>query len=227
MRVVVGMATFGPRESMARSTARTLEEQGAEVFLYDNSVRPDLTDNGKFHALSIATTTPCVYLTCDDDLYYPPDYVSRCVKEVMEHGCIITFHGRQLLGKGRGYYRGHKTYRCLREEKDLVEIDVPGTGVTAFHTDYFCPVGLHTWKDKKMSDLVFALSAARNDKRILHIPHELGWIKQKPVAMKDTIFGMESRKAFRQAEIADEIIDIKQERRPSLVACPVAVFPSS
>ncbi len=165
---------------------------------------PNYTDNGKFFGLEDLVDEPEYYFTMDDDLIYPPDYREKTVQAIKTYGIIITYHGRRLLGIGMNYYRGHKSYRCLDTFVGNIGIDVPGTGVTAFSTKYFCPRELLKSDYKLMSDLVFGYAAARQRKKIGLIEHEGGWIKH--LNHKETIFDTESVKDLtNQNHLADEI----------------------
>lgn len=212
MRVVVGMATMKGREREVAKAYESLMRNTIEpddIILYNNAIEEvDLTDNGKFFGLS-CLSEPVIYLSCDDDLIYPPNFIWEITDAVDKYNCIVTYHGRKLTGVGKNYYRGHKAYSCLSHYPQTCEIDVCGTGVTAFRTDYFNPVGIHTAEDKRMSDLVFSLEAAKQGKKIMHIGHKGGWIQQQPIERSKTIFGMESGNCIRQNEIADEIYLIK------------------
>ena len=82
---------------------------------------------------------------------------------------------------------------------------MPGTGVTCFSTSYFNPTELYKAEDKRMSDLVFGLEAAKQGKKIMHIGHEGKWIRQQDLPIEQTIYGMENKKEARQKEIANQI----------------------
>ena len=212
MKIIIGMATMKGREREVHKAIKSLYENTVkpdDLILWDNTKGEDLTDNGKFYGLTKYKHEPIIYLTCDDDLIYPKNYIEKCIKELKLHNCIISFHGRKLLGEGRDYYRQHKAFGCLQHFPQTAQIDVPGTGVTAFRTDYFNPIDLHKAEDKKMSDLVFGLEAAKFNKKIMHIGHMGKWIIQQPIEKEKTIYGMENKNCERQNEIADEIYRIK------------------
>lgn len=214
MKIVIGMATMKGREKECEKAIKSLTSGSVkpdDVVLWNNAKSGiDLTDNGKFYGLEKYKDEAVYYLSCDDDLIYPHNYIEKCLKELRIHNCIISFHGRRLSGLDRNYYREHKAYSCLQTYPQTAEIDVPGTGVTAFRTDYFNPVGIHLAEDKKMSDLVFALKAAQFNKKIMHIGHSGQWIMQQPIPSDKTIYGMENMKCDRQNEIANEIYRIKK-----------------
>ena len=205
MQIVVGMATMRGRELHVKKAVKSLEmnrRKPDKIFLYDNAVREDLTDNGKFWGLT-QVTEPVYYLSCDDDLIYPNDYVATCINGIEKYNSIVTFHGRQLLGAGKNYYHGHNNFPFSKNVPMSIEIDVPGTGVTAFRTDYFNPVGLHLAEDKKMADLVFAVEASKQEKTITHLKHRAGWVRAQSIPIEKTIYGMEHRNCDRQSELAD------------------------
>jgi hypothetical protein len=211
--IVIGIATMKGREKEVQKAIASLANNTIppdDIVLWDNSKNRDLTDNGKFYVIEKYKNVPCTILLCDDDLIYPKDYIAKCIKELDRHQCLISFHGRKLLGTGRNYYRQHKAFACLNNYPQTIEIDVPGTGVTAFNNSYFNPHQLHEATDKRMSDLVFALEAAKFGKKIMHIGHTGNWIQQQPIERDKTIFGMESDNCTRQNEIADEIYLIKK-----------------
>ncbi len=176
------------------------------VYIID-PVKGDLTDNGKFYSLE-NITEPEIYLTCDDDLIYPPDYVKRVVEAIERYKCIVSFHGRQLLGTGMNYYTDHRAFLALLGVISDVKGDVVGTGVCGFDTRYFHPKGLAFSPDQKMSDLIFSLEAAKQGKQLGIISHAPNWIKH--IDNKETIHSTESIKGTpRQNQIANEIFELR------------------
>ena len=209
MRVVIGIATFNGRD-LSR-TIESLENQAHEIRIYNNETRDlNLTDNGKFYFLS-EYKEPIYYFTVDDDLIYPPDYVHRTILAIEKYKCIVTYHGRKLRGLNRSYYRGHTALRCLDTQPQDMELDVCGTGVTAFRTDYFNPRTLWASEDKRMSDLVFSLEAAKQGKKIMHIGHQAKWIRYVEQPKGTTIYELENKNEGRQIEIANEIFLLRNK----------------
>jgi len=204
MKIVVGIATFKGREEYLKKTIESLQNQVDEINVYDNEINPNLTDNGKFYFLH-KYKEPVYYLSCDDDIIYPPTYAKDMVKAINECKSIVTHHGRKLVRKGVSYYKGHTTYRCTRRVNRKCLIDVPGTGVTGFRTDYFNPIHIYKSEHKKMSDLVFALEARKQKKLITLLPHYTGYIVAQPVPREQTIFGNHVNDDSEQSILADEI----------------------
>lgn len=235
MKVTANIATYPPRFKTLQRVVESLINQVDVVRVYCNEVQHldtvksffnskgydwrlllingcdqdyNLTDNGKFYPLESMVKEPEIYLTCDDDLIYPPDYVKRMLEAINHYNCIVSFHGRQLLGTGIDYYTGHKSFHCLHGVIHDEIVDVVGTGVTGFDTRYFHPKGLAFSPDQKMSDLIFSLEAAKQDKQMGVISHAPNWIKH--IDNKETIHATESVKGTpRQNQIANEIFELK------------------
>lgn len=209
MKIVVGMATTNERATFAETAVESLVHQADEIIVFNNSNQDnDYTDNAKFYALTLFNE-PVYYFSCDDDIFYPADYVSTMIEAIERTGTIVTHHGRQLLGLDKNYYRGHKGFRCLDENNTEQLIDVAGTGVTAFRTDYFNPTEIYKATDKRMSDLVFSLEAAKQGKQITILKHTKGWLKDLRVPKGLAIHFMERRNT-RQNKIANQIYNVKR-----------------
>lgn len=212
MKVIGVMATYDKRAHTRVAAINSIRNQVDSLYVIDNSQQKvDRADNAKFVILD-GIESHCYYFTLDDDLIYPPDYVKKTIEAIKKYGCIIAHHGRRLKGTGLNYYRGHQSFQCLNRIGEDVQIDVAGTGVTAFSTKYFHPEKLADSLDLRMSDLIFSLEAAKQGKKIGVVAHEAGWIKHIP--NKETIFDTENRNGIkRQNEIADEIYRLNYESR--------------
>jgi len=231
MKVTANIATYPPRFATLQKVIDSLVDQVDEVRVYCNEIDDlsflqaylnkdynkknkiilicgwvsnfNLTDNGKFYFLD-NLTEPEYYLTCDDDIIYPPNYVETIKKAIDHYGCIVGFHGRQLLGTGLDYYKDHKSFHFLGSVTNDEVIDVVGTGVCGFRTDYFHPKELAHSAEKRMSDLIFSLEASKQKKQIGIIKHDAGWLKM--INNKETIHSTESAKGTPvQNILADQI----------------------
>ena len=213
MRVVVGMATTAKRLMYAELAIKSLEDQVDEIHLWNNDTEDaNLFDNGKFVGLD-CEFEECYYFTCDDDIIYPPTYVQDMIKAIEFHKCIVTHHGRKLKGTGIDYYSqgmsGHYGYRCLSMIPRDTEIDVCGSGCTAFSTVDFNPLELYRSKDLMMADLVLSLEAAKQGKKIMVLSHDADYFRDLKVPKGLTIYEMQKENHSRQNEIADEIYKLK------------------
>ncbi len=171
----------------------------------------DLTDNGKFYFLDNVQPNE-YYFTADDDLIYPPDYIETMIDYIDRYDCIVTVHGRVLQGKNKHYYRDHLAFMCLEtvtfEDAEVIKVDVCGTGVTGFNTNYFLPKGIHKAKEQRMSDLVFSLEASKQNKTIGLIQHYKGWIKDAQPNDGGVFNYWQGKLQDEQTCLADEIYDL-------------------
>ena len=208
MRVIAGIPTLKGRENQLKRTIKSLKNQVNEIHVYDNSRKKiDKEDNGKFFQLS-KIKEPVYFFSCDDDIIYPEDYVSSMIEAIEEYGCIVAHHGRILIGKDVEYFCGHInfTFSNLNNFEDF--IDVAGTGVCAFRTDYFNPENLHNEKILRNSDLMFSIEAAKQGKRMVILSHPQNWL----IAQKTTGFKIskdERHTGDLRMKLANQIIDLK------------------
>lgn len=219
------IASFEGREDCLLKMLESIRGQFDVIRIYwngpDASFLPDwvyvvteqqdgnLTDLGKFRFLTGFNTKDEYYFTLDDDLIYPRNYAFEMVQAIQEHGCIVTHHGRKLLGKGRKYYSGHVLTRCLGKSLMDKVVDVGGTGVMAFDTRYFRPL---IWNDSrmKMADLVFAQAAAMESKTIKVLAHPENYFGY--LNPTNTIHESEQHNQDRLIKVADHIYELNFNR---------------
>jgi len=209
MKVVAGIATYGDRREYLLETIRSLGPQTDEIWVYDNNQRFNLTDKGKFIGLKSAKE-PVYYFSCDDDLIYPEDYVKSTIEQIEIFQCIVCYHGRKLKEKDVNYYSGHYGFPFNKSLSRHQVIDVAGTGVCAFRTDYFNPLSILDSPLQRMSDVVFSLEAAKEKKRIMVLAHNGDWITQQPVPQSETIMHNEKDRCETQTQIANEILELNK-----------------
>jgi len=213
--IVVGIATMNSRKKTLNQVIQRLKDQTLKpdkIFIYNNDENKfNATDNGKFYPLTILEED-CIFLSMDDDILYPVTYIEDMVKAVKEHNCIVTHHGRKLNGINVPYYTGHKSYSCLRENNIQDYIDVAGTGVTAFRTSYFNSKELFYSEYKRMSDVVFSLAVAQENKQILLLKHNVGYLKDICEDVTNSCFVNESKNQDNQIKLCNEIYIIKTSK---------------
>lgn len=208
--IIISIATTGDRPEQLKQAVKSLANQGT-ILIYDNSINIDYTDNAKFFWLE-SLHGAYYYLTCDDDLIYPPTYVEDMINAVDRYGTIVTCHGRVLKeGRNKYYKSDHEEYSFQHEIVNPVQLDVAGTGCTAFNTKYFKP-SIYNSRYKCMSDLVFSLEAIKQGKEITLMPHKRDYIK--PIPVKNTIFKRESNGTQEnQVYLMNQILNEKARRK--------------
>lgn len=148
----------------------------------------DYTDNAKFAGLHVLKS-PEYYLTLDDDIIFPENYVKTLKNGIDKYKCIVAFHGRVLISDSTYYFDKKKNliFNYLNDVPQDVNVDVGGTGVMGFHTDYFNPKEILTSPYRRMSDLVFSYEAKKARKKIICLKHPSKWLKSVPlVGIKDS-----------------------------------------
>lgn len=230
MGIAVNIATRPGRELPLKRCIKSLHGQADEIRVYFNEFQPydwvadfpkvkaftgpDLGAAAKFFSWN-----PKVeewYFTCDDDLIYPPDYVKTTVEAYHKYGGIITYHGRQLQGRGLKYYGGHKTFMCLGDVPHDVSVHVGGTGVSMFlSTEFERPVG--DLKYKLMDDIYTGLMAAQQDVPITLIAHKAGWLQMSPEGQEDGIWQQHRLNCEAQTELANKVWDVFETPKVSII----------
>lgn len=216
-KIVVGIATMNSRKNSLNKVIDCLNKQTVKpdkICIYNNDENEfNATDNGKFYYFTTeeSKNEDVIFLSMDDDIYYPQNYVETMVEAVIKHQTIVTHHGRLLSGLDRNYYRGHTQFRCLDVNPYEREIDIAGTGVTAFHTSYFKPSNVFHSEFKRMSDCIFSLEAAKQNKKIIVLKHPYDYFKDICDDVLNSCFFNELNKCDKQNEIANEIYKIKKK----------------
>lgn len=134
------------------------------VIFEDNS----LGDAGKFMFLD---NFDGYYLSCDDDIIYPPTYIIDMIPEIDNYG-IVSHHGRSFDSFPiANYYKGaNHRVQCLSENLNYGVTQFGGTGVMGFHTDNFNP-SFDIFKRANMSDIWIGIEADKQGLTITTLPH--------------------------------------------------------
>lgn len=202
-RIVIGIATIPERERFLESVIKSLYNQADEInvwlnkyqtipkyLLNDPKIRPILLDNSTGDAAKYFFVHEVYgyYITCDDDLLYPPDYVATLIKWINHIGkdkCIVGSHGHNFK-KFVWQFNPEKDISHYYYFNDLVsplpiKTHIVGTGTAAFHTD---ALQLH-YQDfaiPNKADEQMAVICKMQDVQPYVIPHKRWWIQDLDVA---------------------------------------------
>jgi hypothetical protein len=191
--VTVGIASVPDRERLLKRTIDSLKGQADTIYValngyktvpdyfesYDNVkyllLEENLGDGMKFHWADQVGSS--YYLTCDDDLQYPRSYCKDMIWAIERHKCIISLHGKNFKNRPVLSYRKGATehIHCLMQVDQDKYVDVGGTGVMGFHTD-FLKVSSSDFPTNNMADIYLAKVAFEQGVRILAIAHESGYL---------------------------------------------------
>jgi len=191
--VTAQLATIPEREELVKRTIDSLYPQvdKLNVMLNGWDHKPMMEDDelkfihlnnskgdaAKFHGLK---KVKGYIFSCDDDLLYPRDYVRVMINKLQEHDnqVILTNHGRIMNPKpvSNSYTDRQAAFRCLGNVYEEHYLDIGGSGVMAWHSDYFFP-DVDKVLIKNMADIWIAKFASEQGCKILLNPHKEGWIK--------------------------------------------------
>ena len=195
--IICGLATMVGREVALKETVLSIVNQVDKLIIYQNGYNEifdflknekievyssintgiDMGDAGKFYKLSEYQND--YYLSIDDDLIYPSDYVYNLINNLKNYNnkIIVSHHGRTLTPDAKSYYRDAKVkYKCLDDVNSYEFVHFGGTGVMGFHTS-FVKLRFEYFKTPNMADIWVGLFAKENNIPILVLPHKSGWIK--------------------------------------------------
>jgi len=178
---------------------------GRNVEIYDSSTSMgDRGDVGKFY---FADEPNQLYLSCDDDLLYPKDYVSSLKSSFEKYGrkSVLTYHGSLLRSPMFNYYACRTSYACLREHVGDSHVDIGGSGVMAFYTAELI-VDLDFFEHPNMSDIYISILSKQQGFPIIVLEHRQGWIKYNEVP--DTIYNKHRNNCAIQTELVKRHYDL-------------------
>lgn len=145
------------------------------VTLYRSQDYRDYKDVGKFFPLT--SVEKGILFTVDDDILYPPDYVSRMLSYLaaVNYKAVIGVHGFQLPRFPKSFFDRRAFH--FRSRLDYVALaSVLGTGTTAFSIEEVL-LTLEDFPSYGMADVHFATFMKKRHIPALLIPREAEWLK--------------------------------------------------
>jgi hypothetical protein len=192
--VTAQIATIPDRAALLKITVESLLPQvdqlnvmlnGHELvpsFLKHPKITYHFMDNSKGDAVKFygLKEVKGYVFTCDDDLKYPEDYVQTMISKLQQYNdqVILTNHGRIMNPKpvSNSYTDRKAAFHCLNDVDEEVYLDIGGTGVMAWHADYFFP-NIDKIDKANMGDIWIAKFAHEQGCKILLNPHKTEWIQ--------------------------------------------------
>lgn len=173
--ISAAIATITGRETQLERTLKSLEPQ-CHLITYEK-------DHIKGDAAKFITGSEGYFFSADDDLIYPLDYVVTMIRKLQEYDnkIIVTCLGRTILNFPiKKYYKSSEIDKigCFQECTDTW-VHIAGSGVMAFHTDYFRP-DLDGFKNGYMADLWVSIQAQQQKIPILCIEKKANWLWSQP-----------------------------------------------
>jgi len=203
--VVAGMATMPSRRDTFVQALSSILPQVDRLFLFLDrfetlptirhpAVVPltsqtfgDLRANGKLLGLLMCSPGD-LYLTVDNDILYPPDFVERLREGLASGGdrMVVGVHGSVLKPGLTSYWRDRQLAERTSERRMPRRVDVLGTDGAMFSTACL-HFDVRSWEHRNMVDLCFALKCARRSLDRIILPRPAGWIRELAVQQPDSI----------------------------------------
>jgi glycosyltransferase involved in cell wall biosynthesis len=161
-------------------------------------------DNGKFKYMQ---EFDGYFLTVDDDISYPTDYVEKMIEYVdrFEKKSIIGVHGAVLpvgppLTRWAEYRELRRTHTFMSANSSFTKVNCLGTGTIAFHSQ----IGTPDFKDLdtlRMVDLHIAVWAQKNDISMYSCPRKKEWLSEFEIEHEQRIWSQANTEQDLQAKM--------------------------
>lgn len=219
--IVASLATIPGREKSLARTVTSLLSQVDRLNIYLNGFTAipaflyaprihivhslehgDRGDSGKFWWCQSVSDT--YYLTCDDDIIYPPDYVFRMVSaiEYYKREAIVGIHGITMLSKIQSYYRDRKVIHTSKPLERDQPVHLVGTGCAGWHSSTL-DISMDQLKIPNMADIWLGVICQKNKVPIVCLARPSNWLKVQKVP--NTIFSRFRRRDENQTQIVNTI----------------------
>lgn len=192
-----GMASVAGNEVALRAAIMSLLPQVDRLFLYLNgfSKAPEFCENnpkityfidedgtkygdaGKFWGLE--QVKDAIYVTCDDDIIYPPDFVQHMVSELAQTGgrSVQAVHGSLIL-QPAVEYNANASRSVFHFQNPLIRrrlAHVAGTGTCVFHSSVV-QIKLSDFRAPNMADIWLAEYLVKNGIPSYVVPRPRNWL---------------------------------------------------
>lgn len=220
-RIIVNVASYKRTESLIRALESIIDQcdeinvalndhymEEIPDFFYHKKINLLFTDNSIGDAFKFLNSVKVdgYYFSIDDDLIYPPTYVSDTIKRCKEFNNkkVVTYHGRNFPSFPiSSYYRSaSERYSCLSKVKNDVKVQFGGTGVMCFHTSLI-KIPIDYFKNANMADVWIGKYCIENNIEIICLKHDEGYMKYIP--QKSTIYNEASKSDKIQTGLVNEL----------------------
>ena len=166
--------------------------------------KTNYADNGKFRYMN---EFDGYFLTVDDDICYPPDYVERMVSYVdsQNRQTIVGVHGAVLpfgppVSRWSEYREHRRTHVFTSSNSSFTQVNCLGTGTIAFHSQIGTPV-FEELDTLRMVDLHIAVWAQKNSIEMYSCPREKNWLSEFETEQETRIWAQANTETELQAKM--------------------------
>jgi len=208
--IIAGISSMAKRHESLIDTVNSLTPQVDKVYVYcqpehkaqvsdfnepekveliqSDEYGEDMGDAGKMYRAG--AYADAYYLSCDDDLIYPPDYAERVVGAIDDYGgrVIVGFHGVRMKKNPKHYYRDRTVFHGLGDLHEDTYVHVIGTCSCAFRTKYVA-FKFADCESRNIADIWISLFAQKHKIPVIALAHDGGWIVHtSKIDHKETLF---------------------------------------
>lgn len=197
--VVVGLASIPSRKDKLEKVLSSICWQADEVHVYLNGYDSlpsylenyqnvhvftcreggDLNDRGKFYSISKAVEKGALFLTLDDDIYYPKDYVKTMMVALAKKynkKAAIGVHGVFYPKNTTGFF-DRSTLHFSREVVVDTPVSLLGTGTLGFYPSEI-DFSMEDMPTGGKADIWFALKMKKNNIPMIVLSRRKGWLSE-------------------------------------------------
>jgi len=190
--VTVCMATIPAREKALNKTMRSLAHQVDQFKIYLNGhqhipdflntfdnveiIRGDNSLGAKAKTYWLNKVQGYVF-TCDDDLLYPPNYISKMRKAIDQYHCLVGASGnsQKVKGASKSYVNNLILHPLQSQVLVDTKADIIGTGTLGYHTEDLT-LKHSDFSYPNMVDISLLKIAERDNFKRIVIAHPDRWI---------------------------------------------------
>jgi hypothetical protein len=195
------------------------------IIVMRSSEEGPLHCSGRFLGL-VREAEDCIFVTFDDDIVYPPDYVATLAAALARFRgrAIVGFHGVSFAPPFGSYLHDRTICHFQAGLSHDVRVDLLGTGTTAFVASRL-PLDPRRWPSGTMDDLIVSLTA--EDRGIPRValarrPRYLLAIEQ---SQADSIYAATQRDETVQTQYMRSLMDLESRSPWGLPARLPATLP--
>ncbi|MEX0809629.1 MAG: glycosyltransferase [Dongiaceae bacterium] len=224
--LVAGMATMPSRQATVRVAMASILSQVDRLFLFldrfegEVDIRHpkivvlrsqefgDLRANGKLLGLTMCSG-PTRYFTVDDDIRYPPDYVTRMNAQLdaLPRETVLGVHGSRLRPPVRSYRDDRESLHRSMLRAEHEPVDVIGTDSAAFDMRAL-NFDVRRWDSVNMVDLNFAIECAKRGLQRLLATRKRYWVEALSENQPDSIYAKLKQDDSHQTVLANALLKL-------------------
>ena len=173
-------------------------------------------DNGKFKYMNEFNG---YFLTVDDDISYPTDYVEKMLSYVdrFDRQSIIGVHGAVFpvgppLTRWSEYRELRRTHTFTTANSSFTQVNCLGTGTIAFHSQIGTP-NFERFDTLRMVDLHIAVWAHENNIPMYSCPRSKNWLTEFEIEHQTRIWAQANNERELQAQMIQTLNKIQHWKK--------------